>query len=348
MANGQRTVSKNGTLYQKDMIDGYDSIYRKPAKPAESAESVGTMPEFLWHEFGYEIHHDDFGGVNGVHEDTESSQQPMYVLNDYWKTNVFVQQQQQSPTIRRPIGVSCIGLNGRASQGMQTDYNGTYISQTHAQYRIDNLVKWLTRVNFYDMAFLQQQQQTQALWFAGLLGLQGGQQGYNFPHDIHPFEALQIQAQPPQQMIVAPAVGFYVPWHEYVLKEPVSLWAVCQTFGQQQQNFIELIDTGIMIHMDEWYQLRIERNMVGDLSYFVQRGNGVDTKVATVAGTSSAIPHPVEIQQQEIIPFMGEVHTVFQQEQGQEEERHVFIDYDTIKLKRATDDPIPYPQQQQQ
>jgi hypothetical protein len=49
-------------------------------------------PEFLWHQVGYDIHADHFGGANGIHPDSGSGISPTFqyasfIMNDYWKVS---------------------------------------------------------------------------------------------------------------------------------------------------------------------------------------------------------------------------------------------------------------------
>jgi hypothetical protein len=87
--------------YQRvpDYKADYDSIHKKPS--AGLAEV-----EFLWHEVGYDIHSDHFGGSNGIHVDRGQTvdalagplpQGGFAVLNDYWEvsTNMIYEGQQQ-------------------------------------------------------------------------------------------------------------------------------------------------------------------------------------------------------------------------------------------------------------
>jgi hypothetical protein len=84
--------------YQRvpDYKADYDSIHKKPS--AGLAEV-----EFLWHEVGYDIHSDHFGGANGIHVDrgqtTDGARLPQgafAVLNDYWEVsdNMVYQQEE--------------------------------------------------------------------------------------------------------------------------------------------------------------------------------------------------------------------------------------------------------------
>lgn len=305
-------ADKNKKNYQRvpDYTSGYDCIHRRPPQNA-----AVVSPEFLLHEYPlYEIHHDDFAGTNGISEDSEAEFGD--VLNDYWLTNVA--HVQKSPTTRRPMNISCIGLTGETEDG------GMYISSKHVQYRSENLVKWLSRNNFHNI--LGSDGESRVVWYSGLIGLHAAEHyAQDNEVDIVPADALAIR----EGEKGTPLIGFFVFSSD---KEPTSIMVVTRNFVD-----CHITDTKIRIDLDTWYRFRIERTAGGDFLFYIQHQSDAEELVATVLSTSKSIPIEVTDEKSPYVPYLGEVHIV----RAAQSSRQVFIDYDTIKLYRSTDNPQP-------